>query len=82
VGAQISMAEVGHAEQNGYAERMIRTVKEEEVYLSDYRDHADARSQTWSISNPHQGDTALTKNRYFRVQELGSITHCAPSLAR
>lgn len=45
VGAQISMAEAGHAEQNGYAERMMRTIKEEEVYLSDYRDEADARSQ-------------------------------------
>lgn len=31
-GVQISMAEVGHAEQNGYAERVIRTIKEEEVY--------------------------------------------------
>ena len=30
---RISMAEVGHAEQNAYAERVIRTIKEEEVYL-------------------------------------------------
>lgn len=45
VGVQISMAEVGHAEQNGYAERMMRTIKEEEVNLSDYRDLADARTQ-------------------------------------
>jgi putative transposase len=42
---QISMAEVGHAEQNGYAERVIRTIKEEEVYLTEYRDFADARAQ-------------------------------------
>jgi putative transposase len=38
----ISMAEVGEATQNGYAERLIRTIKEEEVYLSEYRDFADA----------------------------------------
>jgi transposase InsO family protein len=38
----ISMAEVGEATQNGYAERLIRTIKEEEVNLSDYRDYADA----------------------------------------
>jgi transposase InsO family protein len=38
----ISMAEVGEATQNGYAERLIRTIKEEEVYLSEYRDYADA----------------------------------------
>src|SRR5262245_10920997 len=42
VGAQISMAEVGESAQNGYAERVIRTIKEEEVYLNDYRDLQDA----------------------------------------
>lgn len=45
VGAQISMAEVGQSAQNGYAERVIRTIKEEEVYLNDYRDLQDAREQ-------------------------------------
>lgn len=45
VGAQISMAEVGEAWQNGYAERLIRTIKEEEVDLSDYEDYADALRQ-------------------------------------
>jgi len=44
-GAQISMAEVGQSAQNGYAERVIRTIKEEEVYLNDYRDLAEARAQ-------------------------------------
>ena len=38
----ISMAEVGQPTQNGYAERLIRTVKEEEVDLSEYRDYHDA----------------------------------------
>jgi putative transposase len=40
--AQISMAEVGEPTQNGYAERLMRTIKEEEVDLSDYRDYHDA----------------------------------------
>jgi len=35
---QISMAAVGHAEENGYAERVIRTIKEEEVALNEYPD--------------------------------------------
>jgi transposase InsO family protein len=39
------MAEVGQSAQNGYAERVIRTIKEEEVYLNDYRDLQDAREQ-------------------------------------
>lgn len=41
----ISMAEIGAAWQNGYAERLIRTIKEEEVDLSDYQDYWDAYSQ-------------------------------------
>lgn len=41
----ISMAAVGKAEENGYAERFMRTLKEEEVDLSDYRDFADAQHQ-------------------------------------
>lgn len=45
VGAQISMAEVGQAWQNGYAERLIRTIKEEEVDLTEYEDYQDAYQQ-------------------------------------
>ena len=44
-GVAISMAEVGEATQNGYAERLVRTIKEEEVDLSDYLDFADAYHQ-------------------------------------
>ena len=39
------MAEVGESAQNGYAERVIRTIKEEEVYLNEYADLEDARKQ-------------------------------------
>ena len=42
---QISMADKGEAWQNGYAERLVRTIKEEEVYLSDYHGFADAYAQ-------------------------------------
>jgi len=42
---QISMAEIGCPEQNGYAERLMRTIKEEEVDLSDYQDYHDALGQ-------------------------------------
>ncbi len=38
----ISMAEVGESNQNGFAERVIRTIKEEEVYLSEYRSFEEA----------------------------------------
>jgi putative transposase len=39
---QISMAHQGKPEENGYAERLMRTIKEEEVDLSDYRNFQDA----------------------------------------
>ncbi len=44
-GVQLSMAEVGAAWQNGYAERLMRTIKEEEVDLSEYQDFDDAYAQ-------------------------------------
>ena len=42
---KISMAEVGQAWQNGYAERLMRTIKEEEVDLSEYRNFTEAYQQ-------------------------------------
>lgn len=39
------MAEVGQAWQNGYAERLMRTIKKEEVQLQDYEDYHDAYTQ-------------------------------------
>jgi putative transposase len=45
VKSQISMAAVGAPEENGFAERLMRTIKEEEVDLSDYQSYAEARRQ-------------------------------------
>jgi putative transposase len=42
-GVQFSIAEVSAAWQNGYAERLMRTIKEEEVDLSEYTNFADAQ---------------------------------------
>ena len=42
---QISMAVQGEPRQNGYAERPMRTIKEDEVDLSEYQDFADAYHQ-------------------------------------
>lgn len=42
---RISMATQGKPEENGFAERLIRTIKEEEVDLSEYNDFADAHKQ-------------------------------------
>jgi putative transposase len=42
---QPSMAALGEPRENGYAERLMRTIKEEEVDLSEYHDFADAQRQ-------------------------------------
>ena len=44
-GIQVSMAARGQPTANPYAERVIRTIKEEEVALNEYQDLADARVQ-------------------------------------
>ena len=49
LGVVLSMAKVGEPRENGYAERLMRTIKEEEVTLSEYRDYADARRQIGSF---------------------------------
>ena len=42
-GIAVSCSAKGKPMQNGKCERFIRTVKEEEVYLTEYEDLADAR---------------------------------------
>jgi putative transposase len=45
LGVTLSMAAIGEPRENGYAERLVRTIKEEEVDLSEYQDFADALRQ-------------------------------------
>ena len=42
---EISMSAIGKAEENGYAERLMRTIKEEEVDLTEYENFSDAYAQ-------------------------------------
>ena len=71
---QISMAAIGKAEENGYAERVIRTIKEEEVDLSEYLDYADA---TYQIGHFIE-DGYMTKRIH---SALGYLTPAAFELA-
>ena len=45
-GSAISMASVGEPSEIRYAEMLMRTIKEEEVVLSEYEDLADARRRS------------------------------------
>ena len=42
---KISIARRGRPDENGYAERVIRTIKEEEVELSEYEGFWDAKER-------------------------------------
>ncbi len=67
LGVRISMAAVGKAEENGYAERFMRTIKEEEVDLSEYRNFADANRQIGTFIQ----DVYMTKRIH---SSLGYLT--------
>ena len=66
-GIEISVARRGCPWENGYAERWIRTLKEEEVHLNDYRDITEARErigqfieQVYNYKRPHSALGYLT----------------------
>lgn len=78
---QISMAAIGKAEENGYAERVIRTIKEEEVDLSEYLDFADAARQirhfiedVYMTKRIHSSLGYLTPAEFEQAYQL-SISH-------
>jgi putative transposase len=71
---QISMAAVGEPRENGYAERLMRTVKEEEVSLKEYADYADAKrnlgrfiDRVYNVKRIHSSLDYLTPKE-FEVQ--------------
>ena len=66
-GIEISLAHRGRPWENGYAERFIRTLKEEEIYLNDYDDITDAKAyighfieQVYNQKRPHSALGYLT----------------------
>lgn len=67
-GTQISMAAVRRPMENAYAERLIRTLKEEEMYLNEYENYED----TYHHIGNFLDDVYMTK----RVHSAG-LTICA-----
>ena len=66
-GIEISLAHRGRPWENGYAERLIRTLKEEEVHLNDYDTITQARARighfithVYHLKRPHAALGYLT----------------------
>ena len=75
-GVTISVTHRGRPWENGYAERLIRTLKEEEVHLSDYQSITEARDrighfieQVYHQKRPHSALRYLTPME-FQQQTL------------
>ena len=76
-GIEISVARRGCPWENGYAERLVRTLKEEEVHLNDYEDITEARerighfiTQVYHQKRPHSALGYLTPME-FQTKKLG-----------
>ena len=72
-GVEISVAPRGRPWENGYAERLIRTLKEEEVHLNAYEDIHEARTriehfirQVYHLKRPHSALGHLTPMEFQR----------------
>ena len=72
-GVEISLAQRGCPWENGYAERLIRTLKEEEVHLNDYDNISEVESrigyfieQVYNQKRPHSALGYLTPIEFQR----------------
>jgi transposase InsO family protein len=76
---QISMAAAGRAYENGHAEPLIRTIKDEEVNLFEYRNFCAARSEiSYSVEDVHQSKRIHSALGYLTPIEFEAVWEMAP----
>jgi transposase InsO family protein len=81
------MATQGKPEENGYAERLMRTIKEEEVDLSEYLDLDDARRQigcfiedVYMTKRIHSALGYLTPTEFEAAWRLAHLEQVPPKI--
>ena len=83
------MAARGRPTENAYSERLMRTLKEEEVYLHEYEDIRDARAhiahfldQVYMHKRVHSAldylPPAEFETRWWQEHERLSVESCDP----
>ena len=75
---QISMATTGSPWENGLAERLNRTIKEEEVLISEYRTLEEARSSISSWIELYNHGRLHSSLDYYTPMEFHEITKSPP----
>ncbi|TAE22093.1 MAG: transposase [Candidatus Kapaibacterium sp.] len=76
-GIAISVASIGEPTENGYAERLMRTIKEEEISLTEYDDIDDTRAHigpfltdVYNTKRPHSSLNYLTPLEFQALAAL------------
>jgi putative transposase len=70
------MAAVGEPTENGYAERLVRTIREEHIALTEYEGYADADRQLGrSLDDIHQRKRIHSALGYVTPLELKRQWH-------
>ena len=78
-GIQISMSAAGRPTENAFVERVIRTLKEEEVALNDYADFADAQQRIGQFLNDVYNTKRVHSSLGYKTPaEYEALMHVEP----
>jgi len=75
-GVAVSMAAVGCPEENGFAERLMRTIKEEHVSLAEYQNFTDALEQIGQFLNEVYQHKRIHSSLGYLTPAEFEATHC------
>jgi len=78
-GVQVSMSAAGRPTENAFVERVIRTLKDEEVSLNDYADFSDAEQRIGQFLDDVYNTKRIHSSLGYKTPaEYEAMTHCQP----